>query len=438
MWLFVAAFATVACTPAEGRGPSRPPKGERAWLAAPPWLPDYTPAQKALLAPVSAPVQIPAARVFPDLERFGYSPNKKLEDPVDAMKFTKLVATVLHDSPRFYSLGAAPPELANTIAQYGPAGAPEPDGFAVVVREDSGIGRIVRAEPSSEARASFERGAAAGKSRDAAGAIEAFRAAAVASPKVPGLHVALGEALASAGDRTGARRAFDAALAVDPTLASAHQALAELHFANGAITDARHSIAEALAYHPGSKRILDAADRITNSVASSGRGRVRPLPIFIDVDAVGAVHVASVEDDPTLMYASCRAVMRYEPDLRAAIFSQPRETPYYLSQAEEVICLEAAIGAWLWKRANPEDGDDDGPGAAPPGASDDAMAALLRLAQRDGLGGYVMFEILGKHRPERARAAPDDVHKATVRYVETVVLAGGDAPPPDGTYTAAL
>ena len=112
--------------------------------------------------------------------------------------------------------------------------------------------------------------------------------------------------------------------------------------------------------------------------------------------------------------------MRHEPQLRAQIFAQPRETPYSLSVAEEVICLEAGLGAYLSGKGEKKDPDLD---------------LLLRIAREDGLSGYVMFEILGQHRPERARAAPADVHRDTVAYLERWVLTTRE-PVSEGIYTA--
>src|SRR6202040_3776003 len=116
------------------------------------------------------------------------------------------------------------------------------------------------------------------------------------------------------------------------------------------------------------------------------------------------------------LYASCRAVMRYEPDIRSSIFKQSPDTPYYLSMVEEVICLESAIGAYVADHLD----DQGGPKADDPG-----MEALLEIAKSEGLSGYAMYEILGQHRPERARTAPPDVHRAMVEYVERHVLEGG-------------
>src|SRR6185295_17618133 len=48
---------------------------------APAWVPAYTPEQEALLAPGNAPINVPARRVFPDLERFAYSDDVILTDP---------------------------------------------------------------------------------------------------------------------------------------------------------------------------------------------------------------------------------------------------------------------------------------------------------------------------------------------------------------------
>jgi len=58
------------------------------------------------------------------------------------------------------------------------------------------------------------------------------------------------------------------------------------------------------------------------------------------------------------------------------------------------------------------------------------------MAQKDGLSGYAMFEVLGQHRPERARTAPPEVHSAILEYVEQYVLGGGSPTLPTGTYTA--
>jgi hypothetical protein len=114
--------------------------------------------------------------------------------------------------------------------------------------------------------------------------------------------------------------------------------------------------------------------------------------------------------------------MRYEPALRSQIFQQPRETPYSLSVAEEVVCLEAGLGAYLAKHDKP----------------DPELEELLRIAREEGLSGYVMYEILGQHRPERARTAPPDVHRDTVAYLEKWVLSHHEpAPPLGGAYTAA-
>jgi hypothetical protein len=150
---------------------------------------------------------------------------------------------------------------------------------------------------------------------------------------------------------------------------------------------------------------------------------VEPFAVFIDVDKMGAIHVGAAKTDAAQIYGGCRAVMRFEPDLRARIFQQPAETPYYLSAVEEVVCLEAAIGAYAAARATDH------------GKADPAVERLVAIAQEEGLSGYVMFEILGRYRPERARAAPVEVHRDIVGYVERHVLGRRDALP-EGIYTA--
>jgi len=96
--------------------PPAPPKVEAPGA----WIPPYTPAQLALLAPVDHAVTARATRVLPDLARFAYAENRPLRDPDEAVKFTRMVATVLNDSPRFYAIAEADPGLENPLVQYGP------------------------------------------------------------------------------------------------------------------------------------------------------------------------------------------------------------------------------------------------------------------------------------------------------------------------------
>src|SRR5689334_5861410 len=65
----------------------------------PAWLPPYTEAQLALLAPSDTPIRVPARRVFPDLDHFVYSDEVMLTDPRDAVRVTQLVAEAVERSP---------------------------------------------------------------------------------------------------------------------------------------------------------------------------------------------------------------------------------------------------------------------------------------------------------------------------------------------------
>jgi tetratricopeptide (TPR) repeat protein len=399
---------------------------------APSWLPAYSAEQEKLLTPVDHAIQERAPRTYPDLERFGYANNRRLADVRDAVKFTRLVATVLEDSPRFYVLGEARPELANVVAQYGPAPKPEADPWYVVKRDAIGVGSLV-APPGVEAgRPDYDKGEAARKKGDLAAAAAAYRDAAKKAPAVPVYHLALGDVLVAAKDDEGAKAAFLAAIAADPTLATGHVAMAEILSRTGDVPGARRAVAEALALHPASQRARAVADLLTSGAASAGSTRIHPWPVFVEVDAAGAIHADAPGGEPAALYASCRAVMRYEPGLRASIFGVPPETPYFLSVAEEVICHEAAIGAYAVARADAAEKHGAGP-------SDDTAEALLRLAREDGLSGYAMVEILGAERPERARMAPPDVHRAMLAYVDRYVLGGGAGRregAPEGVLTA--
>ncbi len=405
-------------TPPDASSPTTPvPAPKQAGAGgAPTWLPAYTAQQQALLAPVDHPIQTPAARVFPDLERFWYANNQRLDGPDEAFKFTRMVATVLNDSPRFYALDAAPGDVENAVVQYGPP-AVEPDGWSFARRGPTGVGELNAAPGAAEARVDFDRGAAFAARGEAGPAVAAFRAAAIKSPKAPAIHVALAAALTKSGKLEEAERAYNEAIGADPSFAPAYTGLAELSERRGDVATAKKVLTEALAYQPSSRRALTMAQRL-----GGGGQRVAPFAIFLDVDSVGAIRVTTAVGNPAQMYGGCRAVMRYEPEVRAQIFEQPAETPYYLSVVEEVICLEAALGAYMI--------DQQGKGENAP---DEPLEKLLDLAHEEGLSGYVMFEILGKHRPERARVAPPEVHRAMVRYIERELF--GQKPAPAGVYT---
>ncbi|MFT3774093.1 MAG: tetratricopeptide repeat protein [Minicystis sp.] len=419
---------------------AKPAPNEPAPGAVPPWVPPLTPQQRALLKPLSRPIQVRAERVFPDLARFGYAPSRPLASAEDAVKWTRMVAQVLHDSPRFYTLDEAPAEAANVVAQYGP-NAGEPDGYVIVKLGKGDLAELVAAPEAEEARAAVASGDKLAEGGDFAGAIAAYRAGLVKSPGVPALRVALADALRKAGKTAEAEAAYKEAIGVDPSFAPAQLGLAEIAEQRNDLPAARRALIEALAYHPASKRGLELAKKLgaggfggrpgpadggwtdAPAPAARGAGRVQPFAILLDVDDVGAVHVGTAKSDPAQIYGGCRAVMRHEPDVRAQLFQQPREVPYYLSVAEEVVCLEASLGAYLVGR---QGGDGPSPD----------LDELHRIAGEEGLSGYVMFEILGQHRPERARAAPPTVHRDVARYVEKHVLARRQALP-EGKYTAA-
>lgn len=421
--LVVLAIALAACG-ATQETPRTLTQGEVVAPAAeslPAWLSPYSSAQLELLSPVEHDIDVAAPRVFPDLERFGYSDNRPLLDPRRSIRLAALVQDVLEQSPRYYVVGVAPSALANTIAQYGPAPSGEPDPWLVTRRDERGVGELARPSLDGEARRQYEEGLDAYDHGDTAAAAARLRSAVDLGPTVPGFRLGLAEALAKAGDLRGAAAQFEAAIAVDPTLATAHLGLAKVLSMMGKRARAHAEIAEALALHPGYGRALEVADEVVPGAAGDGDVRIPPYRLFLDVDAKGAVHVLAEDgSEAAQAYAGCRAAMRYEPDFRAALFGEPRDTPYGLRVAEEVLCHEAALGAYLTGRARDPDVQP----------VDDRAEALLDLAAREGLSGFVMYEVLGAQRPERARLAPPAVHDAMVRYVEAVILGPYTAPRP--------
>ena len=413
--------ALSGCVPLQGeeppiRSPGAPgaeqlPLAPHAALppgAVPAWVPAFTAEQAKLLEPAGRAPEVRADRVFPDLERFGYAPPRLLARPEDAMKFTKMVATVLDRSPVLYVLQVAPPSAANLVGQYGPAPS-APDGYQVVRRRADGVGELVPAPRAAEARAAM---AAVPHDENAAAALRALGAK---FPGVPAIPDALGEVLERSGQIADAEAAYRAAITIDPTFAPPHASLANLAQKKGDLPVARREVAEALSLDPHSKKANEIAVRLAakGEVEKGAVLRPHPFAMFLDVDRTGAVHTAAAASDAAQIYGGCRAVLRYEPEVRGRLLNQPKNGPYFLSMNEEVVCHEAALGAYFAGRANGKT------------APDAELDELFRTAREEGLGGYVMFEILGHHRPERARTAPPDVHQAMMGYIDRHVLALG-------------
>ncbi len=451
----------------------------------PQWLPAYTSAQQAALdAPPGAPVRTPAAPIYPDLSDFTYATRRPF-DPQRATTAAQTVDNAVRDSPRLYvvqqrDLGT------NHQGQYGPEAPIEPDPWVRAQKNAAGRYGLVWSTPSDASKPIIDRGNAALAAGQLDAAERSFQTATNANPKVPALWLWLGDVQAARGNDQGAEASARSALAIAPRYPAAHRLLADVLMRRGDIAGARKAIAQALAGYPTSHKIWQSARRIA-------RINTRPSPpnSFFDVGNSGAIVVAA--PTPTaLVYAKCRAVVRYEEDLRAQVFGAAARSPYRLSQSEEIFCLEAMIGAASGANAPvPTDpagtpapttpapapptpsgppAPPAGPPAPPAGAAPEAHRDFRPIDRRTAqnaaappssappvappppvatapvspaapppaqtaqttwatltadaaLGEYVLFEIVGAHRPEWCRVAPDEHYAAVTRYIETHVLA---------------
>ena len=466
---------------------SAPRPGER-----PEWLPKYSPAQRAVLeSSRGMQVALPTLEVYPDLVRFAYAKPQAF-DATRARAAAATVSKTVRESQRLYVIGPGDPKLANLVAQYGPPPPPEPDRWVRAVRNGDGRYRLEWATPSSSARSFVDRGnraLASGQLNDAA---KSFETAANQSKTAPALWVALAEVHASMGNDSGAEHALGKALSVDPRHPDAHRVMAEVLARRGDLDSARGAIARALALHPNWPRAWATAERIARV-----QSRPAPARLFLEVGAGGAIHVGVSATPEGRAYGACRAVARYEPELRMKMLGFAKDAPYHLSLGEELFCMEAALGTRLAPAAPPPDptppaaappaptptpppSTADG-GAAPPAppsggpaagqpsmlfqadtapqgggspttsapptapptapppaaappltpppappappAARDPIDELLQIANAGLLAEYAMFEVIGQHRPEWLRVAPDDLHESIVRYVEDRVLA---------------
>lgn len=408
-WLALSVAATAACSATPGNPAAIPPPKPGT---IPAWLPAYSPQQLALLEPGGEQVVVPAARTYPDPSVFQYSPDVTMSDPREAMRATKIVADLVSESPRLYTVTVGDPTLVNVVAQYGPPPKDEPDPWLLGTKDVAGRMYLIRAKVFDDARDDFEDGVEAADRGDYAEATKQFSQAVKADPDALPVRLALARAYAKSKQLDRAEAEFREVIRVDPTLATGHVGLAEVLFEKGDRFGARTSVAHALAYHPYQK---DALKLVEQLVPEKAAPRPTPYTIFMEVDPTGVVRIATGPTAASRMYGGCRAIMRYEPELRAALFNAGPEDPYVLSSAEEMFCIQSAIGVYVAERAVARDDKK-----APP--EDEQTGALLGLAHTEGLLGFVMYEVLGRHRPEHARRAPATVHRAMMQYVQRHLL----------------
>jgi tetratricopeptide (TPR) repeat protein len=355
--------------------------------------------------------------VLPDLTRFTFTGEGPLNVPADALGYSSLVLQALEQSPLLYVFRTGPESLANVRVLYGPEPAPEPDPWTRAVPAAGGQLTLAPALPPAEARKAMDRA----KDAKPAEALEALKEAAASAGPCPGVHAMLADAALAADDLATAEQAAQKAIEIDAMFAPAHRALAEVRHRRADRAGAKQAAARALALYPASQRAWKVAAAVVGREIQRDVGVPAP---FIDVHASGAVVVVSCERPLCERYAACKAAMRFEPGLRAAVLAEQATQPYHLSVTEEVVCLEAGLGAYVEvKRAA------QGPPPRP-APSDPSAEMLLRLAKDRGLASFALFEILGKRRPEWLRVAPKAVHEPLVRYVETNVLGEPAALPP--------
>ncbi len=366
----------------------------------PNWLPRYGPEQEALLGVTpNVTVDELATPVYPDLERFAYGAPRPFSRDRALAQAARLQQQ-LAASPLLYSLRPTDPRLANPVAQYGPPPPSEPDPWVRTVRAGERY-ELVWARPSPPARHHVEAGNRALAAGDPLTAAQRLRAAAETDPDVPELWVALGRVHASSGDDAAAEAAFLEALGVDARCFAAHLELARLYERRGATDDVRSAIAHALAIHPPSPAARDVAARL------GPRQPGPPLPAtFIEVGSSGAIVVGTTGGAGARAFANCHAVLRHEPALRAELLGLPPDRPYHLSVAEEQLCVEVLLVS-----IDPEDPTEAALGEH-----------LTRLAEPGFLTPFTLFEVLGPHRPEWLRLAPDELFDPIVDYVLGRVL----------------
>lgn len=404
--VFVAIAAIMAaCGPKpEAEDPTgKAPPGSAS--PTPPWLGTYDDAQKAVLAlPLEAKVDRRATPVYPTLSHFTFAGEGPVDVPDDLLEYANLISETLSASPLLYVFRNGPASLANLRALWGPEPERNPDPWQRVVVDSLGRPSLVAALPSDAVRPLLDKAATPGPE-----SLPLLQQAAQKAPDVPGVHAMLADSALAANDLDVADGAARAALAIDPAFPHAFRVLAEVAMRRGDNTRAREAISRALALYPTYPRAWKVAEAIVGHELDRAAKIEQP---FIEVTPAGAVIVVSCERPFCAGYAACKAAFRFEPVFRAAVLQEPDTQPYHLSATEEVVCLQAGLGAHAELHLQ------ESPDAVP----DPTAELLIQLAGESGLTAYAMFEVIGPHRPEWLRVAPRPVHEAIVQHIQLRVL----------------
>ncbi len=444
------------------------------------WVPAYTGFGRALReAPPPVAVNQPTLPVYPKLDQVSFTPFIRF-DPARAGRVLALMTQAIASSKALYVMHTLPgAEHANWVQQYGPAAAVEPDPWvstAPAVRDTASLALVPATVPPTH-HAKLGEANRALSERRLAEATQRFAALAV-ELDLPALWITAAELALSERDVESAQRLIERALKRDPRSPDAHRVHATIRLARGDVDGGRRALATALALYPLSERSWQLAQ-------AHFKPRERPAtpPIWIDVGSTGAVLVASLPRPEHRAYARCRAALRYEPQLREDTLGLP--PPYRLSMGEELMCHEVLLAALhadasasssaappgagssdssaddagaaepkepkelpllaevspealrgVLKEDAPPPASEAAPGApgaspAPPASSapagkvsqaDSGALTLEELARAGQLGHHVLFEVIGRARPEWLRTAPLEHHEALVDYVERTIL----------------
>ena len=365
--------------------------------------------------PLDTEVELRAVPVYPELARFTFAGEKQIVVPDDLLAYATLVTTTLAASPRLYAFRTGPSSLANIRSLFGPKPADEPDPWQRVVLDGDGNLSLVASLPGEAVQALLEQEPGPGSD-----SVAWMKQAADQEPDIAGVQAMLADASLAAGDIAMAEAGARAALAMDPFYPHALRVLAEVALRKNDKVRAGQFVARALALYPTYARAWKIAEMVVGRPIE--RAAVVEQP-FIAVNDEGAVVVVTCDRPFCSGYAACKAAFRYEPVFRASVLQESADVPYHLSATEEVVCLQAGLGAHVEARVS-----------NPQAAHDPTAELLIQLASEKGLTAFALFEVLGTYRPEWMRVAPRAIHTAIVQHVHLRVLgtpSGSLRPLPD-------
>ncbi len=290
--------------------------------------------------------------------------------------------------------------------------------FGLYMDEDAGGREYSRAD---SAIIEYRKAAKRFRAGAGAAAMAHVRRAIELNPAFLPSYVVFARILLADGRVLRAQAVLEQVLSRDPANSEALTVLAKCHEYMGRLDAAREALVDAVIFDRinleawgelerlGLALEFDVATRDAPELAFVEKRWGRNLDIVIDSSLIDCPAEASA----WMVFASQRAVWRYEGKYRQRYGAQPYERTY----DEDIDCYMSLAVAWKVLTARP-----DSTAAGPDACDDDYLDFLARVSDGGHLVSHVLMDYICLNAPGTARRFPPEIIERMRDYVDKYVL----------------